>query len=325
MRLYPPHPSLSSRLTGVTQQLQVRMQEVVGDVTSGRRSDQIGFLKGDIGQAMLAQRAYDSLALEKEQIALRTSRLAITQRSLENVAAAPQGISLNVLDAIETGNETALGQASDAAVVALERIFTSLNTRHGERHLFSGDATDTRALASPRQLLADLEAIAQSATSSSDFEAQVDTYFNSPGGGWRTTIYQGTGTTSHPDQVLATDAALTELVSGLAVVALHGQGNTVPDDAPSQDNLKSAAGRVMAGADDVTALRARVGLIEADLEGRRIAIESEERFTTELLNALTARDPYEAALELRQLETNLETAYALTARLSQLSLTSFLR
>jgi len=42
-------------------------------------------------------------------------------------------------------------------------------------------------------------------------------------------------------------------------------------------------------------------------------------------NRLTARDQYEAATELRELERNLEASYLLTSRLSNLSLLNYLR
>jgi flagellar hook-associated protein 3 FlgL len=40
---------------------------------------------------------------------------------------------------------------------------------------------------------------------------------------------------------------------------------------------------------------------------------------------MTTRDQYEAASELKQLETGLEAAYTLTARLSNLSLLNYMR
>ncbi|MEZ5917891.1 MAG: hypothetical protein R3C40_10095 [Parvularculaceae bacterium] len=42
-------------------------------------------------------------------------------------------------------------------------------------------------------------------------------------------------------------------------------------------------------------------------------------------NALTARDLYEAASFLQSLEAQIDAAYVLTSRLSQLTLTNYLR
>jgi flagellar hook-associated protein 3 FlgL len=42
-------------------------------------------------------------------------------------------------------------------------------------------------------------------------------------------------------------------------------------------------------------------------------------------NSLTGRDQYEAVTELEQLETNLEAAYLVTTRLSNLTLLNFIR
>ncbi len=325
MAIHLPPPSLTSRLSGATQDLRSRLEEVVGDVSSGRRADQVGFLKGDIGQAMLAQRTVDALALEKEQIALQSSRFAVIQRSLDAVAEAPGNIALDVNAAIGTGDAGTIRISADAAKVALDRIFSTLNTRHGERHLFSGDATDRPALGSLETLMSDVRAIEATSVSSPDFEQRIDDYFNRPDGGFQSTIYQGTASASSAGSVLATDPAFTALVSGLALVALageagHGEGKPLTDD-----GLRRASETILQGTDKVTGLRARVGLIEADLQQRSAAIETQQTLANQTLSDLTARDPFEAALELQQLETNLETAYALTARLSELSLLRFLR
>ena len=49
------------------------------------------------------------------------------------------------------------------------------------------------------------------------------------------------------------------------------------------------------------------------------------RVLTQSFNQMTARDQYEAASELKQLETSLEASYTLTARLANLSLLNFMR
>ncbi len=325
MRLYPPHPALTSQMADATRNLNDRLREVAGDVTSGRRFDQIGYLKGDIGQAMLAQRAVNELTLEKAQIALQGSRLAVIQASLGSVAVAADGIALDVQSALGLGDAVALERSSDDARVALERVFAGLGTRHGERYLFSGDATDTPPLEPVENLLADLGTLAANATTSADFEIALDAYFNSPDGGWRQDIYQGTHTDPKQDQVLAIDPAITELVSGLAVVSVAEQLNWGGGSVLPESTLSQAADRISNGIDGTTAVKARLGLVEERLDDRAIQIEQEETLAGQLLSDLTTRDPYEAAVELQQLEANLETAYALTSRLSELSLVRFLR
>ena len=325
MRLTLPYLNLTSRLSSATQDLHFRLQDISSDVTSGRRSNQVEFLKGDIGQAMLAHRATETIAGERELVTLKTSRLALTQRNLDAVHASAEGIALNIADFVGVDDRASLGRTSSAAKVALESIFSSLNTRHGDRHLFSGDATDRPALVSVGAMMTDLEALKAASVSSQDFDSRIDDYFNSPSGGWLVNIYQGTTGASEPDQVVASDPEFTRLVSGLAVAALVDERGWDPASVVSKDSLISASSRISSGRDGVSDVRARLGLVEAQLSDRGAALDQEETIATQALGDLTTRDPYEAALELQQLEINLETAYALTARLSELSLLNFLR
>ena len=55
------------------------------------------------------------------------------------------------------------------------------------------------------------------------------------------------------------------------------------------------------------------------------ALNLEETTLTSFFNQMTARDQYEAASELTQLQTSLEASYTLTARLSNLSLLNYMR
>jgi flagellar hook-associated protein 3 FlgL len=72
-------------------------------------------------------------------------------------------------------------------------------------------------------------------------------------------------------------------------------------------------------------MRSEIGLDQKRLADRLTDLGRENTILTETFNQMTARDQYDAAAELKVLEANLETSYALTARLSNLSLLNFLR
>jgi len=66
-------------------------------------------------------------------------------------------------------------------------------------------------------------------------------------------------------------------------------------------------------------------VIEAQIDGAT-ARNTAESSALELARAeLIAIDPYKAATDLTSVQTQLETLYALTARLSRLSLVEYLR
>lgn len=312
---------LSQNVAEVKKQIQATSTEAV----TGRVADETKHLSGRIGLAMLSQKAIQDVAHESGLLKLRQSRLDVTQQSLANVQSNIEGLATRLFDATGFESDIDLTNVSRDAGLALEATMRSLNARHNERYLFSGDETSTPPFAGPDQLRADIEAIAAGAVDAADFEAQLDTYFNDPAGGWQTTIYQGSATSSDPEGRTALDPALTDIVRSLAVLAVGSPGGAL-DQLPDGNEARNAAAfRLGAGETALTNLRGEVGIDQKRLADRLTDLEYEEGALTEAFSQLTARDQYEAAAELKTLEANLEASYMLTARLSNLSLLNFMR
>ncbi len=81
----------------------------------------------------------------------------------------------------------------------------------------------------------------------------------------------------------------------------------------------------MTGAGDLVTLRARVGTAEAAIERAAVRNGAEATQLEIARNRIIAVDPFRAATELQSLEVQLETLFTITARLSRLKLTDFLR
>jgi flagellar hook-associated protein 3 FlgL len=75
----------------------------------------------------------------------------------------------------------------------------------------------------------------------------------------------------------------------------------------------------------LTNLRAEKGVFQEQIATLKETLDIEETIFTNALGALTARDQYEAASALKQLEATLEASYLLTTRLASLSLLNFMR
>ena len=75
----------------------------------------------------------------------------------------------------------------------------------------------------------------------------------------------------------------------------------------------------------MTQLAAKVGVSESRIDTAQ-SRNAADLLTLEMAEAeLVTSDPYRTAAELEAVQTNLETVYAITARLSRLTLTDFLR
>ena len=325
MRLTLPITHLSSGLSETIVRLRDRMDTTSEEAVTGRYKDMTAHLSGRIGQAMLGQKAIDDVANERTQLTLKETRLEIIQQSLTAIDDNIGQLGVRMKSALGSEDFTARESVVRDAKAALASTFSVLNTRHGERYLFSGDATNTKPVGDVDIFLGDVRSMAASATDAADFAAQMDSYFNTPGSGWQANVYSGTATASDPASLTGTDPAITQTLQGLAVLALSGSDETLPLLNGNSDTLIAATETLADGQAALTNARAERGILQAQIESSKSALDLEETVLTHSFNQMTARDQYEAASELKQLETSLEASYTLTARLANLSLLNFMR
>ncbi|MCA8902659.1 MAG: hypothetical protein KDA53_15575 [Hyphomonas sp.] len=316
---------LSTGLRQEVSTLKDRIATTSLEAVTGRYADLTTHLSGRIGSAMLSQKAIDDIGAERVRLTLRESRLDLSQRTLEVLQTGADGLAARMQSAIGSGNTASQWTVAADAKAVLQQTFSLMNTRHGERFLFAGDATDTPPFAAVETFLDDVRTLANAAADPAAFETALDDYFNTPGAGWQANIYRGTATGSDPEAVNGMNPALTDMFRSLAVFALGGQGENIPLIDNNPDILITASEKLVSGQTDLVTLRSALGVFQGQIADRKETLDMEEVVLTRTFNEMTARDQYEAAAELTELETNLEASYALTARLSGLSLLNFIR
>jgi flagellar hook-associated protein 3 FlgL len=326
VRITPPQSNIiSAAFSQTVASLRESITRSAEESTTGRYSDLTAQLSGRIGTAMLSQKAVDDISFQRELLSLREGRLEVTQRSLTLINDRVLGLDTSMREALANEDEMAQGLTARDAKAALGNVYNALNVRFGERYLFAGDTTDTQPLGDPEDLLADLRGLADAASDPADFAAALDTYFNAPSGGWQTSSLRSALSASDPDAVTANDPAIVELISGLAVMALSDPADSPALFKQNPDITLTAAEQVTTGLTALTNLRADRGVIQEQIETEKTSLDIEETIFTAAFNNLSARDQYEAASELQELQTALESAYLLTSRLSSLSLLNYLR
>lgn len=325
MRLPVIANSLTSNLSQSIAQTRARIPEVSEEAVTGRRVDLVGHLQGNIGDAFLSKQAVDSISTQREQLQIRETRLDIVQTSLTFIQDTTSGIGTRLEASLGLGDQPSVDTAAREAEGAIAQVFSSLNSRFGERFLFSGDATATPPLGSPDQLLADVQAIASSAIDTADFDAQINAYFDAPTGPYQQGIYAGSQNISDPDGISANDPAITELVKGFAVLSLAQSSFNFTVINADPGILQNAAQTLSSAETAIVNLRADQGLKQERVERAQSTLNIEETILTRSFDDITGRDQFEAASELRQLETNLEASYLLTSRLANLQFLNFVR
>lgn len=301
------------------------------EAVTGRHEDITAHTKGNVGEAHLLKKAVDDVAAYQESLTFSIGRAAATQTSLNSITTDSSRIATAALAAVQREDDAVLRTSAAEARASITTIFSALNASVGGRSLFGGDVAEQFPLTSPEQLLSEVETIVAGAADAATAEALLDTYFNDPAGGFATNIYQGGDGTAPKVEIApglridvsakANEQEIRDLLRGLASLAVFENAGF----AGAQAFAEAGATRALEAESGFTDLRARIGIGEARMEVARSRYADEEAALTTLFNQRTARDPFEAASQLQLLESQLESSFLLTARLSQLSLSNFLR
>jgi flagellin-like hook-associated protein FlgL len=144
MRLSLPIHNISSGLSETVVRLRERIDTTSEEAVTGRYKDMTAHLSGRIGKAMLGQKAIDDVTNERTQLTLKETRLDIIQQSLTAIDDNIGQLGVRMKAALGSEDFTAREAVVRDAKAAIASTFSILNTRHGERYLFSGDATNTK-------------------------------------------------------------------------------------------------------------------------------------------------------------------------------------
>ena len=122
--------------------------------------------------------------------------------------------------------------------------------------------------------------------------------------------------------ISANETAIVDLAKAYSTIA------SMPLDkmnsAAASAVISSAATSASAAVDGLTALQARVGTMQSDLQSADQAMSVQIDTLTTGIENLAPIDPYATSSKITELQTQLQTAYTLTAQLQKLSLAQYL-
>lgn len=316
-------------------QLKSDMNTLAQELSSGRSSDISAKLGGDfsalsgidhtLAQLGAFQRSNDEAALFTQSV----------QAALGAVQSLAGSTAPALLSAADTGFENHLGPAVHDARSKFDEAVAVLNREVAGRSLFAGAATDARPLVDASAMLADIQAAIALETTAAGVRSVVNTWFDDPGGGFETMAYLGATTNLAPFQtgreetaqldVRADDDSVRTTLKGFALAALVAEGALAASSAERSQLVRQAGEVLFAGEGAILAQRAELGIIEERIERAAVANGIEITGLTLTRAEIVEADPFETATALEAAQTQLETLYTLTARLSRLNLTDFLR
>lgn len=327
-----PRNDLLARLVG---QLRGQSDTARQEVVTGLRADPAGALNGKVSELLGVDQSLAEIAQYREIIGLASARAAVTQNTLDVLRDFANELSVSGQTALESNLSTAGEAVSVAARQALGAAISALNVSFGGRRLFAGDAGDSPAVTSAEVFMATSVTILEAGPTAGAAYANLTVGFTTVGGLYDSSLYTG-GSGDAPATEVANgerlayaqraDAApiralLRDLVT---LAAAFDPGNAIPDD-----DRRAMAGQAIAGmrnnVSGLIGMAGEVGAAEERMTTVAARNQASEVGLTLAYMSLAGRDQFEAATELTNLETQLETTFLATARLSNLSLVNFLR
>ncbi|MFM9845326.1 MAG: flagellin [Dongiaceae bacterium] len=340
------HMQLNSSINRVQRSL----FEAQKEISSGRKADLMAMVKDgarepvDLRTMLTETEEYQSTAT------LTASRLETMQRVMGSV----NDVVTNARTQALTGRDAVSRRYLEGmASGAIAQITSMLNTQLGGRALFAGIRLDTKPLQeansvnaasgfSPMQAIQQVIAAngpitdAASALNVVSGADGLDAIFgDSHSNGnlnFSSTFYNGATTgavTARLDHgydldygVRADNQAFRQVLEGIYMLAAVPYGS-VPDDAFAawQDE---AVTRINAGFQGVIDTAGDLGFKQQMVQEITDRHDATRTFLNNRVADLERADPYETAIRFSQLQTQLESSFAITTRLANLTLTKFL-
>lgn len=325
----------SFRLQHRSLEIREKLDELGFELASGQKEDVAKSVSGDLRPLSSLKRVLTLNEVFKQnahEASLMASGLQDTLNILELVAT--QSVQI-VLAAKVSESEAQITASSKDASQKLEMVMGALNVKIAGRSIFAGQDSDGPAMAASETLLSMLDAALSGASTATAGLAAIDSFFDDPGGGFETSIFLGSAQTfgeqklSETESVAFVPTALDEnirnTIKGLATAALLSRGFLEDAGAERSELLTASGEKLLAAAGGIVELQADIGRAQERIEMSQSQNSAQRSALQIALAAITTADPYETATKFQAVEGQLEALYTVTAKLSNLSLTGFLR
>jgi flagellar hook-associated protein 3 FlgL len=314
--------------------LRTQLATLSAELSSGRHADPARAIGADLSR--LAGLDHQTARGEAFVTAARQAAqtLSATQVSLTQIAGTQSALTERLMTLPVSATDQIISQNADAARAAFRDMVGQMNTTLAGTPLFAGAAGQGPALAPADAMLAALETAAAGATTAAQVAAAVDAWF-APGGGFDMSGYQG-DTGAPPTRTIdggetvtlsarADGPALRGALRSAALAALAGAGSLALTATERTGTLIAARANLLSNATDLTSLQADLGRAEEQVDTALARHTARATAWGIMQTDLQSVDPYVTASRLKEVEAQLDTHLTLTARLSQLTLTRYLR
>lgn len=339
--------SISNAMRYSQMRTQVDLVKAQKEMDTGRVADLGLALGANTSQSVNFHRDLDRLNGIVDTNALVAARLTSTQDALGQIVATAQSLISSMTVAVS--GDMADSVASESGRAALQSLTSLLNSSLNGEYLFAGTNTDVKPLndylaaSSPAKAAFDAAFLAHFGFDQNDpaaaniSQADMEDFIANgmeplfTGAGWQADWSNAT------DQQIVSRIALNEtaetsvsgnnegirkvaMAAALITEAFSGNLSAAAKNAAAAKAL-ALAGEAVA---DLGRLQSQTGIVQNRVADASTRINTQiDLFERHILD-LEGVDPYEAANRLSDLTDHLNTSFALTARIQQLSLLNYL-
>jgi len=336
----------ASRQTIATSQ--VRLDRAQTELASGRHFDVGEALGGSYGDAVaFRQRLAEQGGLQASNSYLATG-LDVKQNALQSIVGTAEAF---VADLLSVGQLSTGGRAIEAAGRQnLQSLIDRLNTNHDGAFVFAGtnagqlpvadyydDAGSAAAASVNAAFVANFGLPPGSPGSEAITDAAMEAFLDGPFAALFDSPAWETDWSSATDDVPTVRISARETASAsvsanedafrklsLAYVAAGELGTANLNPSTFQTMTKKLAALAGNAVQEVSFLQARLGTVQEKIERAQTLLQAQDDVFGKRLAELESVDPFEVSVRVTTLLTQIETSYAVTARIQRLSLVNYL-
>ncbi|KFB09174.1 flagellar hook-associated family protein [Nitratireductor basaltis] len=335
--------AISQTMRNHMMRMQVELVQRQQEVTTQRLADPGATLGARAGFSFSMTRDIQRLENLLDSNGLAANRLSATQNALEQFSNVSQDLLSTLTAAVSGVSDTSIVRA--AATRSLESVTSILNTNMNGEYLFAGINTDVKpvneftAPGSPNQAQFDTYFQTHFGFPQSDpaaasiTAAQMNDFIDNTllpgflGTDWQA-AWSNASNETITSRITLNETAQTSTTAnsiGMRKVALATAMTSdllkIPLSEETQKALYTKATALVGEAvADVARVQSEVGVAEIRVKDATDRVEAQIDLSKLFVNEMEGVDPYEASTKLNELLTQIETSYALTARIQQLSL-----
>ncbi|MFB9981721.1 flagellar hook-associated family protein [Mesorhizobium kowhaii] len=341
----------SAAISNAMRYQQMRMQaelvKATKESSTGRVADVGLALGGRTAQSVTFSRDLDRLNVIIDSNGLVGARLSSTQTSLGQLASAAQALLSSLATATSSDSSDSLAQSSGKTTI--QQLTSILNTSVNGEYLFAGTNTDVKpindftAAGSPAKAAFDAAFVANFGFTQDDpaaaniTAAQMDDFITNDvlpqftGSGW-----QGNWSNATDQQIVSrialnettptSTSANSEGIQKLAMAAAMVSSLMSSNISRAAKNTVISRSTLLVGEalSGIGQLQSETGIVQKRVSDANDRMKTQvDLFERHILD-LEGVDPAEAATRVADLTQHIETSFALTARLQQLSLLNYL-